>query len=104
MSQALPYVMKEVRSWRIQDGDPQGLTMWFDPSYEVPMLGVLPPEQREDDAGAAEFQMRLELSGEREVVPLEGDADRVSGEDSEWPGEPPQAFLDSLWEGDHGES
>ncbi len=101
----LPYVMKEVRSWRIQDGDPEGLLMWFDPSFEVPMLGVLPPEQREDDAGCAEFQMRMELSSEREVVPCEGGAGRVSEVDLESQEDPPPGFLDSLWEGfEDGES
>ncbi len=34
-----PYPLKMVRDWRIQSGDPEGLTMWFDPSFEVPLLG-----------------------------------------------------------------
>jgi len=81
----LPYPMKEVRSWRITAADPSGSTMWFDPSYEVPLLGVLPPEQREDDAGSAELEFRLELEGEREVVPLEGGAAKVSEEEFSGP-------------------
>ncbi len=74
--------------------------MWFDPSFEVPLLGILPLEQRRDDAGHSEFQMRMELSGEREVVPCEGGAAKVSDvmfvdilED------PPPGFLNDLWEG-----
>jgi len=61
--------------------------MWFDPSYEVPLLGVLPPEQRADDAGEAEFEMRLEHEKEREVVPLAGGATRVSEEELRGPRE-----------------
>ncbi len=94
-----PYPLKVVRSWRIQEGYPQGKTMWFDPSYEVPLLGVLPPEQREDGAGAAEVQMRMELSAEREVDTCEGGDAKMSDGRSKGPGDPPQAFLDSIWEG-----
>ncbi len=95
-----PYPLKMVRDWRIQTGDPEGLTMWFDLSFEVPLLGILPPEQRDDDAGSAEFQMRMELTEVQGVGPLEGGAARVSDEGLECPEGPPQDFLDSLWEGD----
>ncbi len=94
--------MKIVSAWRIQEGDPPGLTMWFDPSKEVPLLGILPPEQREEGEVVAMCQVRMELSEDRGVGTCEGVAARMSGEDSEWPGEPPQAFLDSLWEGYDG--
>ncbi len=53
--------MKIVSSWRIQTGDPSGLTMWFDPACEVPLLGILPPEQREKDAELALCQVQMEL-------------------------------------------
>ena len=44
----------------------------------------------------------LEPMGEREVVPCEGGAARVNETEVEWPGDPPQAFLNSLWEGYRG--
>ncbi len=38
-----PYVeMIPVRSWRIQQADPTGSTMWFEPGREVPLLVSLP--------------------------------------------------------------
>ncbi len=77
--------------------------MWFDPSIEVPMLRSIPPEQRGDDAGSARFQYTMELTRNRRVGPLEGGDANGSDVGLEWPGEPPQAFLDSMWEGDHGE-
>ena len=98
-----PYPLKIVSNWRIQDADPEGLTMWFDPAYEVPLLGVLPPEQRRDDEVIAYRQVELELSEGREVVPLEGGAVKVSDEYIEcFEGGPPQSFLDALWEGYDG--
>jgi len=39
---------------------------------------------------------------EGRVGTLEGGAASTIGSSVEWPGEPPQAFLNSLWEGDHG--
>ncbi len=37
-------------------------------------------------------------------VPCEGGDVETSPEGSEWPGDPPQAFLDSLWEGYDGQA
>ncbi len=95
---------KIVSSWRIQLGNPEGLTMWFDPSIEAPMLGILPPEQRDDAAGSAYFQYDLELRRDGRGSTCEGGDASISAEGSECPGEPPQDFLDSLWEGYDGET
>ena len=35
-----------VRSWRITEALPSGMSMWFDPAREVPGLRSLPPDQR----------------------------------------------------------
>ncbi len=93
--------MKIVSEWRIQEGDPSGLTMWFDPSREVPLLGILPLEQRRESEPAAMCQVKLELSERREVGSLEGgDAVMTQADLSSALQEPPEGFLDVLWEGD----
>ena len=59
----------------------------------------LPSDSEDPGYSFARSVEGLEPLGRREVVPLEGVADKMSGRDSEWPGELPRAFLDSLWEG-----
>jgi len=90
-------------AWRIQSAEPSGLTMWFDPTREQPLLGVQPPAQRERGSGLETQCGTLDLL---EGVPLEGGADRVIVERplNSLP-EPPEGFLNELWEGDwdHGE-
>ena len=70
---------------------------------QVDMFGRNPPlvalcEEPEETPKAA----GVEHSGGEGVVPLEGGATNGSDEGTEWPGDPPQAFLDSMWEGYDG--
>ncbi len=59
---------KSVLAWRIQEAQPHGLTMWFDPSCEVPILGITPSDSEvtQDlslDAEAAAGTMLEEAGG-----------------------------------------
>jgi len=75
-----------IRSWRIQEAEPHGLTMWFDPRCEEPALRSAPPPISEE---SLKFEVELEDVGtksEEEGVPLEGGDTRTSAQkDSELP-------------------
>ncbi len=64
----------------------------------IPGLGLDPPpdspELIEPDA-----RVLMGTKGRGGVVPREGGDTNLSGELAEWPGEPPRAFLDLMWEG-----
>ena len=72
---------KRVASWRVQEAEPSGCTMWFDPTREVPMLRDLPPDQREPHQDSEPFGLTMELSEEREVETPEGGAAKMSETD-----------------------
>ncbi len=93
---------KDALSWRVVSAEPSGMMMWFDPEREAPMYRVLSPGSDGTD-GFYEGGALGEHLEEGEGSPGEGSAANGSDEGSEYPGEPPPGFLDSLWEGgDHG--
>ena len=58
--------MIEVRGWRIASGEPSGLTMWFDPLHEQPLLRVLTREEKAvslDEYGSVSALGEGEASG-----------------------------------------
>ena len=94
----------EVRRWRICKADPSGLLMWFDPDSEVPCLRSLPSEQRDDDFNYLGYRWKDGTLERKQGVPLVGgDSDMQlelpQNEIRKAPPDPPEGFLDSLWEG-----
>jgi len=75
--------MITVRNWRIQEADPRGCTMWFDPDREAPMLCSLSTVSEEPDyyEGGAFLEVSADTSRNTEGVervPDSGDATKTS--------------------------
>ncbi len=66
-----------------------------DEQLSLPDCDPVKPEFAHDGRGGTQE------SSQGKGTPEGGDA-RMIGAEVEWPGELPQAFLDSMWEGAHG--
>ena len=99
---ALELAGRIVSCWRVQKADPRGYTMWFDPSREVPLLGLLPPDSGEELSLSLEAGTQMELSWEKEGVTREGsEAKGTAGRTDIQV--PPPGFLNDLWSGSDAE-
>ncbi len=68
----------------------------------LPLEGLVPPTDSELPERLGEVRGRMELERGGGVMPLEGGDAKTSGTEVEWPGDPPQAFFDTMWESDDG--
>ncbi len=88
--------LKKVLAWRVIRAYPSGMMMWFDPECEEPALwSILPP----DGEVEPDLEVETELDEGERVEPLEGGDTKTSAEEPSALPEPPEGFLDSLWEG-----
>ncbi len=83
---SVPFSPIVVRAWRIQDAEPHGCTMWFDPNREIPMIRLLGPPVSEESLPYLEGRWEGgTLEGGR-VVPREGgDTNGSADRDPELP-------------------